>query len=133
MNGNWHDLVFLTNNFEWAASTIAGLHEARWQVEILFKELKQTRQLQDFFGDNEKAAQWQTWSAFLTHLVLRHIKFKSQAVCSRSRSVAFIRAIVRLKKDLRDCLGFYGMAPPLENAALLANAPGLENFRRAMG
>ena len=57
MDGNWHDLFFLNNNFEWAASTIAGLHKARWRVEILFKELKQTLQLQDFFGENEKAVQ----------------------------------------------------------------------------
>ena len=98
MNGNWRDLVFLSNNFEWAASTIAGLHKARWQVEILFKELKQTLQLQNFFVENEKAAQWQIWSALLTHLVLRHIKFKSRAVCSSSRSVAFTRAIVWLKR-----------------------------------
>ena len=52
-----HDLVFLANNFEWAASTIAELYKARWQVELLFKELKQTLQLQDFFGENENAVQ----------------------------------------------------------------------------
>ena len=33
-----HDLVFLANNFEWAASTIAELYKARWQVELLFKD-----------------------------------------------------------------------------------------------
>ena len=50
-----HDLVFLANNFEWAASTIAELYKARWQVEPLFKKLKQTLQLQDFFRENENA------------------------------------------------------------------------------
>ena len=76
INGSWHDLVFLTNNFEWAASTIAELYKARWQVELLFKELKQTLQLQDFFGENENAVQWQIWAALLTHLIMRYIKFK---------------------------------------------------------
>lgn len=137
INGNWHDLVFLANNFEWAASTIADLYKSRWRVEILFKELKQTLQLQDFFGENEKAVQWQIWSALLAHLVMRYIKFKSRAVCSYSRFVAFIRAIVWLKKDLMSCLGFYGIAPPPENAALPANAPYLpgfeKEFRNAMG
>ena len=33
------------------------LYKARWQVELLFKELKQTLQLQDFFGENESAVQ----------------------------------------------------------------------------
>ena len=130
INKHWHDLVFLTNNFEWAASTIAELYKARWQVEILFKELKQTLQLQDFFGENEKAIQWQIWSALLTHLVMRYIKFKSRAVCSYSRFVAFIRAIVWLKKDLMNCLGFYGIAPPPEIATPLANAPYLPGFEK---
>ena len=130
INGNWHDLVFLTNNFEWAASTIADLYKSRWQVEILFKELKQTLQLQDFFGENEKAIQWQIWSALLTHLIMRYIKFKSRAVCSYSRFVAFIRAIVWLKKDLMNCLGFYGIAPPPEIATPLANAPYLPGFEK---
>ena len=57
VKGKMHDLVFLTNNFEWAASTIAELYKARWQVELLFKELKQTLQLQDFFGENENTVQ----------------------------------------------------------------------------
>ena len=57
INGNWHDLISLANNFEWAASTVAELYKAHWQVELLFKELKQTLQLQDFFGENENAVQ----------------------------------------------------------------------------
>ena len=128
--GKMHDLVFLTNNFEWAASTIAELYKARWQVELLFKELKQTLQLQDFFGENENAVQWQIWAALLTHLVMRYIKFKSRAVCSYSRFVAFIRAVTWLKKDLMQSLWFYGIAPPLENVVLLANAPYLPGFEK---
>ena len=41
VNGAWRTMVFLTNNFERAASTIAELYKARWEVELLFKELKQ--------------------------------------------------------------------------------------------
>lgn len=100
INKHWHDLVFLTNNFEWAASTIADLYKSRRQVKILFKELKQTLQLQDFFGENENAVQWQIWAALLTHFILRYIKYKSQAVCSYSRFVAFIRAIVWLNNKI---------------------------------
>lgn len=137
INGKWHDLIFITNNFEWAASTIAELYKARWQVELLFKELKQTLQLQDFFGENENAVQWQIWAALLTHLVLQYIKFQSRVNCSYSRFVAFIRAIVWLKKDLLEILRSYGIAPPLENAPKLTNAPYLPGFekifRKTMG
>ena len=125
-----HDLVFLTNNFEWAASTIAELYKAHWQVELLFKELKQTLQLQDFFGENENVVQWQIWAALLTHLIMRYIKFKSRASCSYSRFVAFIRAVTWLKKDLMQSLWFYGIAPPPENQVQLENAPYLPGFEK---
>ena len=130
INGHWHDLTFLTNNFEWAASTIAELYKARWQVEILFKELKQTLQLQDFFGENENAVKWQIWAAFLTHLILRYIKFKSRAVCSYSRCVACIRAVTWLKKELVDVLYSYGIAPPPENWRAKENTPYLPGFEK---
>ena len=130
INGHWHDLTFLTNNFEWAASTIAELYKARWQVEILFKELKQTLQLQDFFGENENAVKWQIWAALLTHLILRYIKFKSRAVCSYSRFVAFIRAVTWLKKDLLDVLYSYGIAPPPENWRAKENTPYFPGFEK---
>ena len=130
IKGKMHDLVFLTNNFEWAGSTVADLYKARWQVELLFKELKQTLQLQDFFGENENAVRWQIWAALLTHLIMRYIKFKSRAVCSYSRFVAFIRAVTWLKKDLMQSLWFYGIAPPPENVVLLENAPYLPGFEK---
>ena len=57
VDGKWRTMVFLTNNFEWSASTIAELYKARWEVELLFKELKQTLQLQDFYGENENAVE----------------------------------------------------------------------------
>jgi IS4 transposase len=42
VDGTMREMVFLTNNLEWSAATIAKLYRARWQVELLFKELKQT-------------------------------------------------------------------------------------------
>ena len=88
------------------------MYKARWEVELLFKELKQTLQLQDFYGENENAVEWQIWAALLTHLVLRWLKYKSGAACSYSRFAAHVRAIVWLKKDAMAILRSYGIAPP---------------------
>ena len=41
-------MVFLTNNFAWAASSVADLYRGRWQIEVFFKQIKQTLQLSDF-------------------------------------------------------------------------------------
>lgn len=123
-------MVFLTNNTEWAAATVADLYKARWEVELLFKELKQTLQLQDFYGENENAVQWQIWAALLTHLVLRWLKYKSAAVCSYSRFAALVRAIVWLKKDAMSILRSYGIAPPPDSGVVASGMPYLPGFEK---
>ena len=62
INGEKREMVFLTNNAQWAASTICELYKARWEIEVFFKELKQTLQLTDFIGTNENAVKWQIWT-----------------------------------------------------------------------
>ena len=130
VDGKWRTMVFLTNNFEWAASTIAELYKARWEVELLFKELKQTLQLQDFYGENENAVAWQIWAALLTHLVLRWLKYKSGAACSYSRFAALVRAIVWLKKDAMAILRSYGIAPPPDPGGVGSGMPYLPGFEK---
>src|SRR5215472_14605078 len=52
VDGELREMVFLTNNLEWSAQTIADLYRCRWSIEVFFKELKQTLQLADFLGHN---------------------------------------------------------------------------------
>lgn len=53
-------LIFLTNLMQLAASTIAAIYKERWQIELLFKALKQhlrTPQDQDVCGhERERGA-----------------------------------------------------------------------------
>ena len=46
---------FLTNIFEMTAEQIGLLYKLRWQIELLFKQLKQNFPLKYFLGDNENA------------------------------------------------------------------------------
>src|SRR5208282_60964 len=43
-------LVFLTNNFDLPALTIAALYKNRWQVELFFKWIKQHLRIKQFYG-----------------------------------------------------------------------------------
>ncbi len=46
---------FLTNLFEMRPDLIAAIYKLRWQIELLFKQLKQNFPLKYFLGDNENA------------------------------------------------------------------------------
>ena len=65
VDGQEREMVFITNNFEWAASTVADLYKCRWQIEVFFKQIKQTLQLADFLGNSANAVRWQVWIALL--------------------------------------------------------------------
>ena len=52
-------LIFITNNFEMKAENIALIYKKRWQIETLFKQLKQNFPLKYFLGDNQNAIEIQ--------------------------------------------------------------------------
>ena len=45
---------FITNNYEFSAEKIAEIYKRRWQIELLFKRLKQNFPLKYFLGDSQK-------------------------------------------------------------------------------
>jgi len=67
-------LVFLTNNFDLPALTIARLYKYRWQVELFFKWIKQHLRIKVFFGTSENAVKTQIWSAVCTYLLVAIVK-----------------------------------------------------------
>jgi hypothetical protein len=67
-------LVFLTNNFIFAASTICALYKARWQVELFFKWIKQNLRIRHFYGTSENAVKTQIWTAVCVYLIAAVIK-----------------------------------------------------------
>lgn len=104
------EMVFLTNNLEWSAQTIADLYRCRWSIEVFFKELKQTLQLADFLGHNANAVRWQVWTALLVYLLLRFCAFLSQWAHSFTRLFALVRSALWQKLELRSLLEVYGTA-----------------------
>jgi IS4 transposase len=46
---------FVTNNFELSAEKIAIIYKKRWQIELLFKQLKQHFPLKYFLEDPEES------------------------------------------------------------------------------
>ncbi len=67
-------LVFLTNNFQLPASTIARLYKSRWQVELFFKWIKQHLRIKSFYGTSTNAVKTQIWIAICAYLLVAIMK-----------------------------------------------------------
>jgi len=67
-------LVFLTNNFDLPAITVALLYKARWRVELFFKWIKQHLRIKAFFGTSENAVKTQIWIAISIYVLVMIIK-----------------------------------------------------------
>lgn len=87
-------MAFITNNMEWAASSICDLYKSRWGIEVFFKEIKQTLQIADFVGYNENAVRWQTWIALLVHVLLRFLAWRSKWSSSFTRLFTLVRGVL---------------------------------------
>jgi len=67
-------LVFLTNNFELSAVTIADLYKNRWKIELFFKWIKQHLKIKTFYGTSINAVITQIWIAICSYLIVAIIK-----------------------------------------------------------
>jgi hypothetical protein len=129
VNGKETVMSFITNDFNWAPSSICDLYKARWAIEVFFKQIKQTLQLADFLGHNEQAIRWQVWTALLTYVLLRFIAFRSKWTHSFARLFTVLRAVLWNRLDMYSVLDFCGTAsdpPPLRTRPSRAWLPGFD-------
>jgi hypothetical protein len=66
--------LFLTNNFNLSASTIARLYKLRWQVELFFKWIKQHLRIKAFYGTTPNAVKTQVWIAISVYVLVAILK-----------------------------------------------------------
>ncbi len=110
VDGQEREMTFLTNNLEWSPRSVADLYRCRWQIEVFFKQIKQTLQLGDFLGHNANAVRWQVWMALLVYVLLRYLSYLSKWAHSFTRLFTIVRAVVWAKLDLLGLLDCYGTA-----------------------
>ena len=110
VDGQERLMAFLTNQLTWSPETIAELYRCRWEIEVFFKQLKQTLQLADFLGTSANAVRWQIWIALLIYLLLRYMAYLSEWAHSFSRLFAILRTSLWRKWHLLRLLQRYGTA-----------------------
>jgi len=72
-------LIFLTNNFELPALTIALLYKSRWKVELFFKWIKQHLRIKHFFGTSDNAVKTQVWISICVYVLVAILKKQLQS------------------------------------------------------
>jgi hypothetical protein len=90
--------VFITNNFSITAEEVAMIYKKRWQIELLFKKMKQNfcqrhgcPQLHYFYGENENAIRTQVWCTLIAQLLLTVLQKKAEIKKAFSTIATLVR------------------------------------------
>lgn len=112
--------TFLTNQFDFAATTISAIYKDRWAVELFFKAIKQNLKIKTFLGTNANAVKTQIWTALITMLVLRYLQLMSTFAWSLSNLAALLRHQLFVYRDLFGWLNAPFEGPPQLSGAAKA-------------
>ena len=107
-------VVFLTNHLTFGATTIAQIYKDRWQIELLFKALKQHLKIKTFVGTSANALHTQIWTALIALLILKYLQLKSTFGWSLSNLVALLQFQLFTHRDLWAWLNEPFTGPPVE-------------------
>ncbi len=110
IQGREQESVFLTNQLNWTAGSVAELYRCRWQIEVFFKQIKQTLQLADFLGQSANAVRWQVWTALLVYVLLRFWAWTARWAHSFARLFTVVRGVLWERLEVGGLLRRYGTA-----------------------
>lgn len=82
---------FITNHFDLEPDKIAAIYKHRWQIETMFKRLKQNFPFKYFLGDNQNAVEIQIWCGLIIQLLILVIQRKTKRKWAYSNMVSMIR------------------------------------------
>lgn len=92
---------FLTNNVRLSPLSIANYYRKRWQIELLFKRIKQNYPLKYFLGDSENAIKIQIWCVLIADLLIKVVKKGTACNWSYSNLASMIRLHLMTYMDLK--------------------------------
>ena len=85
-------ISLLTNDFDMPLETIVAIYRRRWQIESLFKQIKQNFPLRYFYGESANAIKIQIWVTLIANLLLSVL----QSTLNRHWSFSGLATIVRI-------------------------------------
>jgi len=94
-------LVFLTNNFDLPAISIATIYKQRWEIELFFKWIKQNLRVKTFYGYSPNAVKTQIWVAMIVYLLVAVVKHRYHIDYPMSKLLHFLEVNLFEKKDIQ--------------------------------
>ena len=85
-------ISLLTNDFDMELETIVAIYRRRWQIESLFKQIKQNFPLRYFYGESANAIKIQIWVTLIANLLLSVL----QSNLTRRWSFSGLATMVRI-------------------------------------
>jgi putative transposase len=104
--------VFITNQFDWSAQTIADIYKQRWQVELFFKWIKQNLKIKTFLGHSKNAVMTQIMVALCAYLLLSYLKFQSKLTKSLQEILQLLQINLFMRRPLLELLQPIVKPPP---------------------
>ena len=83
----------LTNDMSMEAEEIVEIYRKRWEIELIFKQLKQNFPLKYFYGESSNAIKTQIWVTLIANLLLMVIQ---KRIRNKSWSFSGLATIIRI-------------------------------------
>ena len=109
----------LTNDFDMSMETVVAIYRRRWQIESLFKQIKQNFPLRYFYGESANAIKIQIWVTLIANLLLSLLQISLKRRWSFSGLATMVRIVMMEYLNMNN---FFNMPDAfmkmmLENAA----------------
>ena len=97
-------ISLLTNDFDMPLETIVAIYRRRWQIESLFKQIKQNFPLRYFYGESANAIKTQIWVTLIANLLLSVLQSKLKRRWSLSGLATMVRIVLMYYLNLEQFL-----------------------------
>lgn len=97
-------ISLLTNDFDMSLETIVDIYRRRWQIESLFKQIKQNFPLRYFYGESANAIKIQIWVTLIANLLLSLLQSSLERKWSFSGLATMVRIVLMYYLNLKTFL-----------------------------
>ena len=108
----------LTNDFDMSMETVVAIYRRRWQIESLFKQIKQNFPLRYFYGESANAIKFQIWVTLIANLLLSLLQISLKRRWSFSGLATMVRIVMMEYLNMNN---FFNM-PDADMKMMLENA-----------